>query len=232
MRHIAKDSKIGGEIIMEKERSSKVITIVALCIAVIGLSVGFAVFSNSLVINSSANVNPSSSAFNVDFSSSSTSVSTTSVTPTKSPTSLTAGSATISNSGNPTVSGLTVTFTEPGQSVVYTFYAHNTGAYIAYLNSITYGNASGGSSFKTCTAGSGTTASLVTAACDDITVSVKVGSDSAVTSTKSGISNHTLAIGANETVIVTIAYASGGDRADGDFTVNFGNISLLYSSAD
>ena len=218
---------------MEKNRGSKIVAVIALCIAVAGVTLGFAAFSNTLNIKPSASVNPSASTFNVDFSSSSSSVTTTAVTPTKNPTSLVAGDATINNSGSsPEISGLTATFTEPGQDVTYTFYVHNVGEYIAYLKSITYGNAAGGSTFRKCTAGSGTTDSLVQAACDDITVSVKVGSDAAVTATKSGITGHSLAIDNNETVVVKIAYAAGGDRADGDFTVAFGDIALLYSTVD
>ena len=218
---------------MEKDRGSKVIAVVALCIAVVGVTLGFAAFSNTLNIKSSATVNPSGEAFNVDFSSSDAAVETDPVTPTKDPSSLVAGNATINNSGsNPQISGLTATFTEPGQSATYTFYVHNIGEYDAFLKSITYNNAAGGSTFRTCTAGSGTTDSLVQAACDDITVSVKVGSDAEVTATSTGITGHSLAQDANETVVVKIAYAAGGDRADGDFTVAFGDIALLYSSVD
>jgi hypothetical protein len=210
----------GGEN-MEKNRSSK-----------FSLSVGFAAFSNSLVIKSSAKVTPNSSTFNVDFSSSGTSLATTAVAPTKTPTTLTATSAAIDNTSDPTISNLSVTFTEPGQKVVYTFYAYNAGQYDAYLKSITYANVTGKTAAKVCTAASGTTDTLVQAACDDITVSVKVGDLSEVSGSKASITGHTLAKGAFEQVTVTIEYASNGDRADGDFTVAFGDITLLYSSAN
>ena len=218
---------------MEKDRGSKVIAVVALCIAVVGVTLGFAAFSNTLNIKSSATVNPSGEAFNVDFSSSDAAVKTDPVTPTKDPTSLVAGNATINNSGsNPQISGLTATFTEPGQSATYTFYVHNIGEYDAFLKSITYNNATSGDTFKVCTAGEETTDSLVQAACDDITVSVTVGATGPVTTTNSNITGHSLAIDAHETVTVKIEYAAGGDRADGDFTVAFGDIALLYSTVD
>ena len=214
------------------ERSSRVIAVVALCVAVVGLSLGFAAFSNSLTISSDANVKPDASTFNVDFSSSESDLATDSIVPVKEPSNLVAGEATIDNSTNPTVKGLSATFTKPGDKVTYTFYARNVGEYVAYLNSINFNNVLSGSTPKKCTAGEGTTDSLVQAACDDITLSVKVGSESEVTGTNGSITGHTLAKNTSETIIVEIEYAAGGDRADGDFTVKFGDISLVYSSVD
>ena len=130
---------------MEKERSSKVIAIVALLVGVVGLSLGFAAFSNSLTISSSAKVEPTGETFDVDFSSSSSETLTDAVQGVSTPSTVVATDATINNTGNPTISGLGATFTEPGQSVTYTFYARNTGEYKAYLNSITFKNAQGGS---------------------------------------------------------------------------------------
>ena len=53
---------------MEKNRSSQIIAIIGLGIGIIGLSIGFAAFSNSLNIKSSANVNPSDKDFKIVFS--------------------------------------------------------------------------------------------------------------------------------------------------------------------
>lgn len=214
------------------ERSSRIIAVVALCVAVVGLTLGFAAFSNTLTISSDANVTPDASTFNVDFSSSNTALETNPIVPVKNPTSLVAGEATIDNTTNPTISGLSATFKNPGDKVTYTFYARNVGEYIAYLNSINFNNVASGSAPKKCTAGSGTTDTLVQAACDDITLSVKVGSEEETTGTKSSISGHTLAKNASEEIIVEIEYNAAGDRADGDFTVEFGDITLVYSSVD
>ncbi len=214
------------------ERSSRVIAVVALCVAVTGLTLGFAAFSNSLTISSSANVTPDASTFNVDFSSVSGSVETEDIVPVKSPESIEATNGSIDNSSNPTVSGLSATFTKPGDKVTYTFYAHNAGEYDAFLNSISFNNVSSGDAPKKCTAGGGTTDSLVQAACDDITLSVKVGSESETTGSVPTISGHTLAKNKSEQIIVEIEYNAGGDRADGDFTVEFGDITLVYGSVD
>lgn len=216
---------------MEKDRSSKVIAIVALLVAVVGLSVGFAAFSSTLTISSSANVTPNADTFKVVFSSNDTTLTTEAVNGDVTGTGASATAATINNDTNPTISGLAATFTEPGQKVVYTFYAHNSGEYEAFLKSVTYANVTGKSESKVCTAGRDTTAALVTNACDDISVKVNVGTTN-TTASKANITGHSLAKTDFEQITVTIEYASNGDRADGDFSVAFGDISLVYSSVD
>ena len=218
---------------MEKNRSSKIIAIVALCIAIVGITLGFAAYSSTLNIEPNISVNPTGETFKVNFSSSPLAVETDLVIPTKNPSNLVAENATINNAGsNPEITNLTATFTEPGQSVTYTFYVHNVGEFDAFLKSITYNNANGSDSFRVCTASENTTASLVEAACDDILVFVTVGDTGPVTTTKSNITNHRLVKGTHETVTVKIEYITGGDQANGNFTVKFGDIALLYSSID
>ena len=223
--------KGGGD--MEKDRGTRVIAIVALLVGVVGLSIGFAAFSSQLNISSSAEVTPDSSKFNVDFTSTSSgNVSTAAITPTKSPTTLVATDGAIDNSSDPTVTGLHATFTEPGQSVTYSFWAKNIGEYIAYLNSITIANATSADSYKKCTAKSGTTQALVDAACNGISMTVKVGNETATSSSVASISDHSLAVDGYDPVIVTINYAANSGQADGDFEVAFGDITLTYSSVD
>ncbi len=214
------------------ERSSRVIAVIALCVGVVGLTLGFAAFSNSLTISSSASVTPDASTFNVDFSSSNDSVVAGKVSPVTNPVTVVGTDATIDNTNAPTISNLSATFTKPGDSVTYTFYARNAGEYEAFLKSINFNNVASGSTTKKCTAGSGTTDALVQAACESITLSVKVGSESAVTGTTADISGHSLAKNSSETIVVKIEYTAGGALADGDFTVEFGDVSLTYSSVD
>ena len=213
---------------MERDRSAKIIAIVALCVAVAGLSIGFAAFSNDLTIKSNASVSPNASDFDVNFSTSNTSELDGTVNGTGT-NSATGEGATIDNSGSPTITGLKANFTEPGQKVTYSFYAHNAGKYDAYLNNVTYANVSGKTATKVCTAGVGTDATMVEAACNGISVSVKVGNET-FTGSNGSISNHLLALNAYEDVVVTIEYASGATRADGDFEVSFGDIILTYDS--
>ena len=230
---------------MENERSSKVVAIVALCVGVVGLSLGFAAFSSTLTISSSAGVKPNASAFNVDLSTTDATgaekeITTDPVVPTKNPTDLTAANGTIDNTGEPTITGLKANFTAPGQSVTYTFYAHNAGEYEAFLNSIIIGETSEGSGkTKVCTADSvsdenpsAANADLVEQACEAITLSVKVGAEAVTTTSVDSIASHSLAKDTSELVTVTIDYASTGARADGNFSVAFGDITLTYDPVD
>lgn len=210
---------------MGRNRQIKIITIIALVVAISGLSIGFAAFTSVLTISSTATVTPDESAFSVLFSSSGTSQATAQITPTVS--GATGDKATISGT---TISGLKANFTEPGQTVTYAFWSHNAGSYTAYLRNISYETATSGSTFKYCTPGTNATESLVAAACEDINVTVSVGSTNA--SDTIGVTNHPLAVNAYEQVIVTITYASDGERADGEFNVLFGDITLNYSSID
>ena len=218
---------------MEKNRSSKVIAIVALVVAIAGLSLGFAAFSNTLIISSNANVTPTSDTFKVLFSSSETSLETGKIQGKTTATSgVTVGEATIVNTGtNPTISGLTAGFAVPGESVTYEFFVHNAGEYEAFLKSINYANVTGQSNPKVCTAvdPTNTTASLVSKACEDISLTVKVGNVTAE-GTETGLSQ-SLAKNGFVPVTVTIRYDDNGNRADGDFNVAFGDVSLTYSTA-
>ena len=217
---------------MEKNRSAQVIAIVALVVGVVGLSIGFAAFSSVLNIQTSANVKPDSSTMNVDFSSAEDKVSIAKIIPTATPSSLVTTNAVIDNSGDPTISNLSAKFTEPGQTVVYKFYAYNAGELIAYLKSIVFGNVAGQNTTKVCTALEGTTDALVQKACEKISVKVKVGNEIETSTGKASITGHTLNKGTGEMVTVTLEYEAGAERADGDFNISFGDITLNYSSAD
>lgn len=205
-----------------------------LLIGIITMSVGFSAFSSELTISSSAIVKPDSSAFRVVFSSSNTQLLTNGVTGTVTG-DATAGTATIDNTGDtPTISNLTATFTEPGQSVSYTFYAYNSGAYVAYLTAIKFNNVSGESSAKVCTAidSNSVSSDLMSSACEDINVTIDVGDTTSVMSSTSGITGHSLGKGIYEKVVVTIEYVNNYNSADGDFTVEFGDIGLSYSTVE
>ena len=215
---------------MEKNRSGQFIALLALIVAIVGVSVGFAAFSSALSIQSSANVKPDQSTLNVDFSSSDTAVVTNAIKPTTTPTTVVATDATIDNSTDPVIRNLSATFKEPGQKAVYTFYAYNAGELEAFLKSIVYENVSSETSNKVCTAGEGTTDALVQKACEGISLKVKVGTEAETSSGIASISNHSLGKAKSEEITVTLEYASDATRADGDFTVSFGDVTLNYSS--
>ena len=213
---------------MSENKGYKVMAVIALILGVVGVTLGYAAFSSTLTISSSAEVRPDSSLFNVDFSSSSSAVETNPITATLNKTvdGFSATDATIDNTSEPVITNLKATFTEPGQSATYSFYAYNAGEYVAYLNSIVFDGT------KTCTAKTGTTQSLVDSACTGITLSAKVGSEADTTTSVASITGHTLAKAAAEEVIVTISYEDGSARADGDFDVTLPDIVLTYNSAD
>ena len=213
---------------MGDNKGYKIISIVALIFGVVGVTLGYAAFSSTLTISSSAEVKPDATAFNVDFSSSSSAVETDPIVPTLNKTvdGFSATDATINNTSDPVISNLKATFTAPGQTATYSFYAYNAGEYVAYLNSIVFDGT------KTCTAKTGTTQALVDSACTGITLSAKVGSESATTTSVASITGHSLGIGAAEEVVVTISYEDGSALADGDFDVTLPDIVLTYDSVD
>ena len=223
---------------MEKDRGSRIIALIALFIAVIGVSLGFASFSNDLVIQPAATVNAQESDFDVEFSTTDTKVTQGTVTAT----SVDAGS-TITPSeahinGLRTLTGVGGTFSEPGQKIEYSLYVYNEGKYDAYLNSVTFEQT--GNKYVTCTAKAGTSQDLVDAACAGFKVTVSVNGDSSnteaqplTTSTSSAdFSGHKLLQNKAEPLKVTVEYEASAPRADGDFTVKFGDITLTYSTVD
>ena len=232
---------------MERERRMKVIAVAVLVVAVVGLSLGFAAFSNVLTISPTAEVQPINS-MKVLFSSSNSSqeeIGTniqiqylpggeTTLYP-----NFTASIPVISNAvvSAPTLSNLKATFIRPGESVTYTLYIHNDSTYDVSLSAIEFGN-------KTCSAKSGTSQTLVDAACDEIDISVTVGGGTnepiAVTKTQKNsssptVTGHVLGTGEYETVKVTLSYddlsgGSGNTDLNGDFDVTFGDVTLTYVS--
>lgn len=214
---------------MQRERSSKVLAIAVLLVAVTLLSIGFAAYTANLSISSSAKVTPTDD-FDVFFSTNNTTQVSGSITPTLSAdtgvSNPTGEKATLEDT---TISGLKANFTEPGQEVTYTFYSHNTSDYVAYLNQVVFGEVENGKA-KVCTALSDDTIG-VDAACEDITIEINVGGTK-YTTTNTNVASHTLGRDAYEEVSVVIKYANNKNRANGDFTVAFGDITLTYNEIE
>ena len=214
-----------------KYRRKQQLTIILVLVAVIStISVGFAAFSSTLNISSSATVTPNSDDFNIVFSSSQYAITTRDDSGT-----LVSGTGTngavggITNLYRNSASGLIAQFTEPGQSLSTTIYAHNIGEYDAYLTGITFGSVDGENQ-KVCTAASDASDSLVQSACEGINISVNVGGIDYQYG--ESISNHLLAKGSVEQIIITVTYEVDAGRADGDFDIAFGDISIDYSTVD
>ena len=217
---------------MEKDRSAKIIAIVALVVAVAGVSLGFAAFSQNLKINPKANVKGDESLFNVQFSTEQNKAATGSVRATLDPSDSSipefeASSATLTDT---TVDNLKATFVngKGNQTATYSFYVYNGGELDAYLKSVTFEKEE-----PLCTATAGenqATNSLVQAACKDVSVKITVNGDE-YTATNESISNKMLAKTSGTPVTVVLEYKDE-NAVDGDFDVDFGSITLNYSSSD
>ena len=225
------------------------ITIAALIAAIIGLSIGFAAFSNTLTINSNAGVNPDSSSMNVVFSSSNNGTATQAVVPTKN------AAATSANIGvtNATITGRTLSnlsaaFTAPGQSITYetNLYVYNAGSLKAQLTGIVFNEAEENyGSYKKCVAATKdsnnqdipqarqATPTLVTSACEGISISVTIGTATDVTPSSTGdkasLNYQTINAGSALAASVTISY--DGVYIDGPMEVIFGDIEITATSA-
>ncbi len=228
----------------KRNNNNKVIIILCLLAIVVSLSIGFSVFSNNLIIKQGATVTPDPSDFKVLFSSSKDSLQTTAIKPSSGNAMESSSSATINNNDptHPKITGIKATFTKPNSSVGYTFYVRNEGNYVAYLKSVKIGNASNVSAKKKCTAKQGTSQTLVDEACGKISLAISLGDDMTnsnplydLHTTKDNITGHPLAKNASEKIHVWIGYSynnPNGPVADGDFDVEFGDLTLTYSSSD
>ena len=209
---------------MEKSRNRKKLVIYMLMFSIASLSIGFAAFSATLNISSSASVTPNSDTFGVKFSVSANELTVSPVAPSGATANVAATNGVINNSTTPTISNLSATFTSPGQYVMYTFYAMNVGEYTAYLNSVNFLGE------KVCTSESGNANELVQSACEGVTIFTTIATGSYMDTTS--ITGHSLAPNSSDRIQVVINYESDAERADESFTFKFPNIALVYSTVD
>jgi hypothetical protein len=132
----------GGDM-MERQKSGKVIAIVALLFAVAGLSLGFAAYSTTLNITSDADVKLGADSWDIGFSTVNSALTPGTVTGTLTG-GLTGDAAGTLNLTQFVISqGTNATLrTTNGSKVEYNFYIVNNGKLDAYLNSVTMGNLS------------------------------------------------------------------------------------------
>ena len=235
---------------MRKDRNVKVLSIVALVLALLGMSLGFAAFSSTLNISSSATVSPNSEDFSIEFigmdskgeytlSNSIIGISENGAL---------GSTATIKNGNPASVSDINVLFTEPGQRVMYYYKNLNIGFYNAYLKSWIFNLLSGMTDVIECVPAenSGVSPELLSNVCEDIDVKVEVYSSNG-TKLVGGYMRYyfdligtslvsfgdRLKLGPNDyyITVISIEYASDGARADGDFEVKISNIGVEYGTA-
>ena len=211
---------------MEKN-NGKIIAVVALVVAVVALSVGFAAFADTLTIDGTATVKEGANTFAPNFGYAASPAATCTYT----------GGGAIDGtyeagtaSGN-TWSGISVPLTTDHPSVTCTATIENTSAYNASLTSI---KASGA---PTCNSG---TATNTTAVCNTVTETVQIGSasnqmvvnkDTGANQTISSVLNLTVnKTNGTATVTVIIAYDAATVTPDGDITVTLPTITHDYTT--
>lgn len=119
---------------------------------------------------------------------------------------------------------INVHFTKPGQSATYSFYGVNKTKVNSYLNRVVFGD-------KYCTPKDDAIAEDVEQACDDIVFSINVNNDMFY-NTVGIIDNHMLKADSNEPISVTIKYLEGAKKIQGGFNVDFGDSFITYSDVD
>ena len=235
---------------MEKNNGGRLLAVIALVVAVAGLSLGFASFSTSLRIDTAANVTTGTTNWNVGFSTDGTTIEdvssarTVAANETGNEGVIDVSKYTIAQNTNATLS------TTTGSSVSYNLSILNKGTLTAYLDSVNFDNVAitctsapasattvyegveGAGSSKT---GGNTNAISDTDCAKMFGVSLSIGGTT-YTSTPASISSSTIAAGGSAPVVLTVSYKDDADaRAvaatlDGDIVVTLGSISVVYTS--
>ena len=215
---------------MEKN-NGKIIAIVALVVAVVALSVGFAAFADQLTISAQANVAAPSNPFDDSTNGLAYAATNSAVcyyTGDNTDTTTNAGTA----SGD-TWSGISVPLTADKPSVTCTATVVNNTSYTAYLRSIA---ASGPVECTSTGANATANASAVCATAQAVVTiddaSLTVNKDSTNSTKNDTITNKTItANGGTKTVTIVISYNPTGVNIDEDVTITIPTITHTYSSA-
>lgn len=234
---------------MEKDRQGRALAIAALLVAVVGLSMGFAAFSTSLTINSSANVTASKGTWNVGFSTddgstiASVDTATTVNADNSNPGVINVTKYTITQNTNATLA------TTSGSSVSYTLDIANLGTMDAKLDSVTWAtdpitctNATGsasqvieGTAQAGTTKSGGNTSTISAADCATMFNASLLIDQTTYTPSSSTVTGGITA-GSHVPAVLTISYAGTpaadavAETLDGDIVVNVGAITVVYTS--
>ena len=226
-----------------RNRKAQSLVILVLCFLVCGLTLGFASFSSTLTISSSADVKPNASDFDINvygigdasLGGSYDDISIYTSTSISEPAleyynADFAAVATITDDGKDiTISDLNVSFSEPSDAAAYYFMIKNDGAYDAYLDvsplqSVSFGVPG------ICTPKPGTSSDLVSATCESVVLTAFL-LDSELSEIVFMGPTYKLEKGDYLLLQLYIEYLdSSVIRADGDFTVRFDDITLDFTS--
>lgn len=216
---------------MEKNRQIKMMFIVALVLSVTAMTLGFAAFSTTLNISSSASVTPNSDDFKVQIFG----INGDNVVPIVYQSTTGSTNGYISDDGM-FITGINVVLSKPGDRVSYSFIVRNTGKYDAYLKSFR-GTKIGpnGELFRCVPTGSNRISdNLLEGACNSVKLTYGVydyeTGESLLSYEQQG---NGIKISPGESIIVglTYKYAEDGVYADGDFNVEIGDLYIDATSA-
>ena len=210
---------------MRYSRKRQLITILLLVMVIASLSVGFAAFSASLTISSSASVTPDSNSFKVYFSKVDGEVDDSPVEPSfVSDGVIATSSAVINNSSFPTLSNVNATFSAPGQYVEYSLYVLNRGEYTAYLNGINFFGD------KVCTYDDGREDDFPDDVCDSLQIYVDY--DGSRFYDENDLKDYALKKNESVKISVGIGYDSDGAVSSHAFSVKFPDVVLVFSTVN
>lgn len=241
---------------MERQKNGRIIAIIALVFAIAGLSLGFAAYSTTLNITSSADVKLDADTWKVGFSTVNSAITENTVTGTLT------GSLTGDNAGTLNLTQFVISqttnatlHTTNGSKVEYNFYIVNDGELDAYLNAVTMGhlscayisgeNSTRDDGHTTVTPGSGEISQATCEALFTATLDIGNGTTTKTTaqSQTSGFANaNKLAKPTSAPTYVpvklTIAYnddsisgLTAANVPNGDFTVSLADSTVVYGTS-
>lgn len=196
-----------------KDRGFKVIAIAALLLAVVGLTVAYASYTESLKISGTVTAKGSTESWDVHFTEPSAPV--------------LGGIATVGTAPTATatvISGFNVNFFAPGDSVEYDFDVVNGGKLDAELTAVTLGT-------LTCKPGNGATKATeeeATALCNDLTFKLTYSDDTEITT--GAKLTHTS--GNTKSLKLVVSWkADSAVTLSGDAVISVGESTLTYTQA-
>lgn len=225
-------------------RQHKIYIIIALVIAISSMTIGFAAFSNTLTISSSATVTPNNDDFKMviygmkDANSAEEFNATWQLNDNyldnniSYPAGYNIGesSQAIINNTNMSISNINAKFSDKYADVAYYFIIKNEGKYDGYLDysNIATENESVAEMYGQCTPEAGTTKSLVDAACTDTPLVIYI-SDSTGTQFKNELNKVLIAKGEYIILLIQISY-NLYNLADGPFNITYPNVELNFTT--
>lgn len=233
---------------MKKDKSLKILTILTLCFSILGISFGFAAFSNTLTISSEAVVVPNSNDFKMkvygipDWKGSYNESDLSLYTSNDISVPLTTFSKNIATVANITHSGssigisnLSLNITDTHDMALYYFVIKNEGEYDSYLKTSLLESYLKGLN-GTCTTSDDVSAELYNKACEQIKIIFNISSSGSGSNKITSTEDYKIAKGDYVIAEMLIGYdlhisSSEIVRADGNFSVTFPNIELEFTSA-